>query len=211
MSTVQQAIEVGAPLHDVYEQLADLANYPQFMTGVQQVTPVSEDRTHWVMDLDGELREFDAQLIECTMDQRVRWCSTDGPALAETITLRPMGETRTQVVAQLEADVAALMPSDRHAQESLNKRLKADLASFKRLIEGGGLGTGQLSGTAMTGPGGIAASRMTARGMAGGGTTARGTGGSMPGPLNSPMNVANRVGRDRTGAGDPGMTERDSF
>jgi uncharacterized membrane protein len=203
MSTVQQAIEVSAPLHEVFEQLADLENYPQFMTGVQEVTPVSEGRTHWVMDLDGELREFDATLVECTMDQRVRWCSTDGPALSETITLRPVGETRTQVVAQLEADVAALMPSDRHAQDSLNKRLKADLASFKRLIEHD-LGAGQLSGTAMTGPGGLAASRMTARGMAGGGMVGRGTGASMPGPLNSPMNVANRIGRDRTGAGGDG-------
>lgn len=135
MSTVQQAIEVSAPLHTVYEQLATFESYPQFMTGVQQVTQISNDQTHWVMDLEGERREFDAQITECSLDERVSWSTMEGPLLAETITLRPVGETRTQIVAQLEADVAFLMPSDRHGQESLNKRLKADLASFKRLIE----------------------------------------------------------------------------
>jgi hypothetical protein len=87
------------------------------------------------MDLDGERREFDARITECSLDERVSWATVEGPLRAETITLRPVGETRTQIVAQLEADVALLMPSDRHGQESLNKRLKADLASFKRLIE----------------------------------------------------------------------------
>ncbi|HEX8345626.1 MAG TPA: SRPBCC family protein [Actinoplanes sp.] len=135
MSTVQQAIEVSAPLHTVYEQLATFESYPRFMTGVERVTQISDDRTHWVMDLDGRRREFDAQITERSLDQRVAWSTTEGPLLAETITLRPVGEARTQIVAQLEADVAQLMPSDRHGQESLDKRLKADLASFKRLIE----------------------------------------------------------------------------
>jgi carbon monoxide dehydrogenase subunit G len=200
MSTVQQAIEVSAPLHEVYAQLADLENYPQFMTGVQEVTQVSDDRTHWVMNLDGELREFNAQLVECTMDQRVRWRSMDGPMLAETITLRPMGETRTQVVAQLEADVAALMPSDRHAQDSLNMRLKADLASFKRLIEHDP-GFAQMSGTAMTSPSGIGGTAtigpMTGTMTRGGMTRGGMTDGGMTGPYNSPSNMAIRIGKGR--------------
>ena len=216
MNTVQQAIEVSAPLHEVYERLADLENYPQFMTGVQEVTQVSDDRTHWVMNLDGELREFNAQLVECTMDQRVQWRSTDGPALSETITLRPVGETRTQVVAQFEADVAALMPSDRHARDSLNKRLKADLVSFKRLIEHDP-GFAQMSGTAMTGASGI--------GMTGG-TILRGGMGHPPqvsgraagignagGDYNSPANVAARIAKARSTAtgGAHMLDEHDSF
>ncbi|MCO8272586.1 SRPBCC family protein [Actinoplanes sp. TRM 88003] len=137
MSMVQQAIEVSAPVHTVYEQLAAFENYPQFMSGVQQVTSIGNDRTHWIMDVEGKRREFDAQFTERSMDERVAWTCTDGPLLAETITLRPMGETKTQVVAQLEADIAFLMPNDRHGQASLNKRLKADLTAFKGLVESG--------------------------------------------------------------------------
>ncbi|MFI7541283.1 SRPBCC family protein [Actinoplanes sp. NPDC049599] len=140
MSMVQQAVEIGAPLHAVYEQLATFENYPQFMTGVQRVTRVGADRTHWIMEVEGHRREFDAQITERSLDQRVSWATTEGPLLAETITLRPMGEARTQIVAQLEADVAYLLPSDRHGQETLSRRLKADLNTFKGLIEAGRLG-----------------------------------------------------------------------
>jgi uncharacterized membrane protein len=137
MSMVQQAIEVSAPLHTVYEQLAAFENYPRFMTGVERVTPIGDQQTHWVMDVDGKRREFDARITELSFDERVSWTTVDGPLLAETITVRPMGETRTQVIAQLEADVAFLMPSDRHGQETLNRRLKHDLGTFKSLVESG--------------------------------------------------------------------------
>jgi carbon monoxide dehydrogenase subunit G len=199
MSTVQQAIEVSAPLHAVYEQLADLENYPQFMSGVEEVVQVSDDRTHWIMDLDGERREFDAQLIECSVDQRVAWRSTDGPTLAETITLRPMGETRTQVVAQLEADVAALMPSDRHAQETLTRRLKADLASFKALIEhDAAFMTGMPGAAGMTMPTMSSGSAMTGmRAADRGGSRMAGGMGGLGDTFNSPKAVADRIARSR--------------
>jgi carbon monoxide dehydrogenase subunit G len=190
MSMVQQAIEVGAPLHTVYEQLATFENYPRFMTGVRQVTPIGDDQTHWVMELDGERREFDAQIIERTPDRRVAWSTTDGPRLAETITLRPMGETRTQVVAQLEADAAFLLPSGRHGKEALNRRLKEDLTTFKGLVESGVMGPA----ARMDGAG---AKRLPGRGgpvVAGGGTRT--------GPV-SPATVAARIKR-RTDAPHPG-------
>jgi len=160
MSMVQQAVEIGAPLHAVYEQLATFENYPQFMTGVQRVTPIGNDQTHWIMDVEGHRREFDARITECSLDERVSWASVQGPLLAETITLRPMGETRTQLVAQLEADVAFLLPSARHGEQTLSRRLKADLNTFKSLIETGKLGgtdhvrgasSKQFSGTSSTG------------------------------------------------------------
>jgi hypothetical protein len=155
---VQQAIEVGAPLHTVYEQLATFENYPRFMHGVERVTRIGTDQTHWIMDLDGHRREFDATITERSPDERLSWSTTDGPLLAETLTLRPIGETRTQVVAQLEADIAFLSPSGRHGRETLNRRLKSDLDTFKSLCENGkfgmrldaGASSKQLSGRSST-------------------------------------------------------------
>jgi uncharacterized membrane protein len=204
MSTVQQAIEVSAPLHTVYEQLAAFESYPQFMTGVEQVTQISDDQTHWVMDMDGQRREFDAQIIERSLDERVSWSTMEGPLLAETITLRPVGETRTQVVAQLEADVAFLMPSDRHGQETLNKRLKADLASFKRLIEmDDAAAARQIAGSAAMASGRADTGRPAT--MFGPGATGASIkdGATRSAKLDpsSPAAVAARMGRGRTAAG----------
>ncbi|UQU65439.1 SRPBCC family protein [Couchioplanes caeruleus] len=180
MSMVQQAVEISAPLHAVYEQLAAFENYPRFMTGVEQVTPIGTDRTHWVMDVEGDRREFDARITERSLDERVAWTAVGGPALSETITLRPMGETRTQIVAQLEADVAFLLPSDRHAQETLSKRLKNDLNAFKSLIEAGKLGDAVQLGDAssknmsagLASPASVAARARSGRPGAGWGTSA---------------------------------------
>ncbi|GAA3335689.1 hypothetical protein GCM10020358_04960 [Amorphoplanes nipponensis] len=179
MSMVQQAVEIGAPLHAVYEQIATFENYPRFMTGVQRVTRVGDDQTHWIMDVDGHRREFDARITERSLDERVSWATTEGPLLAETITLRPMGETRTQIVAQLEADVAFLLPSDRHGQETLRRRLKADLDTFKGLIETGKLGDLQLRGASskrLAGPPGNPASPTSVAARARGGRSHPGAG-----------------------------------
>ncbi len=187
MSMVQQAVEIGAPLHAVYEQIATFENYPRFMTGVQRVTRVGDDQTHWIMDVEGHRREFDAQITERSLDKRVSWATTEGPLLAETITLRPMGETRTQIVAQLEADVAFLLPSDRHGQETLRRRLKADLDTFKGLIETGKLGDLQLRGAGAGHPLGLPSTTQ---------------GGNRADPA-SPTSVAARArgGRPHPGAG----------
>jgi uncharacterized membrane protein len=140
MSRVRQAIDINAPLHTVYEQLTTFENYPRFMTGVERVTPVGDHWTHWVMDVDGKRREFDAEITELAFDKRVSWSTMEGPRLAETLTMRPLDEAHTQLIAQLEADIAFLMPSDRHGQETLNRRLKADLTAFKGMIENSGMG-----------------------------------------------------------------------
>jgi len=73
----------------VYEQLAAFENYPRFMSGVREVTPIGLDQTHWIMDVDGKRREFDAQITERSIDERVSWSTMEGPLLAETLTVRP--------------------------------------------------------------------------------------------------------------------------
>jgi uncharacterized membrane protein len=135
MSKFRATIEVGVPVRAAYEQLTQFESYPQFMTGVKQVVQLSDTETHWVMDLDGQNREFDAQLIDCRPDQRVAWQSTAGPMLSEAITLKKVAADRCQIIAELEADARALLPSDAHAQEAMSRRLKADLTQFKNYVE----------------------------------------------------------------------------
>jgi uncharacterized membrane protein len=135
MSAVQRAVEVAVPVHAAYEQLSRFESYPRFMTGVREVTQLSDNTTHWVMDLGDQVLEFNARITECTTDKRLAWRTLDGPQLAESITLKPVSDTRTQVIVDLEADAQALMPGDPHAQESLRKRLATDLDQFKNYVE----------------------------------------------------------------------------
>jgi uncharacterized membrane protein len=105
------------------------------MTGVREVTQLSDNTTHWVMDLGDQRLEFNARITECTEDKRLAWRTLDGPQMSEAITLKAVSPNRTQVIVDLEADAQALMPGDPHAHESLRKRLSTDLDQFKNYVE----------------------------------------------------------------------------
>src|SRR5437773_11552950 len=105
MGNIQQTIEVEVPVHAAYEQLTDFESYPAFMTGVRQVKQLTTDKTHWIMDVGGQRREFDAEVITRQPDKCVAWQATSGTLqLSETITLRSISPDRTQIIAELDAD-----------------------------------------------------------------------------------------------------------
>jgi uncharacterized membrane protein len=135
MSTVRDSIDVAVPARVAYEGLSHFENYPQFMSGVMNVTPLSETTAHMVLDLAGNRAEFDACITESRPGEFLCWEAMDGPQLSETVRLEQIGDSMTRVIAELQVDAKQLMPSERHANEVLNRRLKADLDGFKRFLE----------------------------------------------------------------------------
>jgi uncharacterized membrane protein len=136
MSTVRESIEVAVPARVAYEGLSNFENYPQFMSGVMNVTPLSETTAHMVLDLAGNRAEFDACITESRPGEFLCWEAIDGPQVSETMRLERLSDTVTRVVAELQIDAQRLMPSETHANDVLNRRLKDDLAGFKRYLEG---------------------------------------------------------------------------
>ena len=60
--------------------------------------------THWVIDVAGRVREFDATITEQHPDERVAWTSTAGPTHAGGITFHRLAESKTRVTAQIDID-----------------------------------------------------------------------------------------------------------
>jgi uncharacterized membrane protein len=136
MGSIQQTIEVEVPVHAAYEQLTDFESYPAFMTGVRQVKQLSTDKTHWIMDVGGQRREFDAKVTAQQRDRCVAWQATDGAIqLAETITLQSISPGRTQIIAELDTDADDLLPNAKNPQDALSGQLLADLGQFKEFME----------------------------------------------------------------------------
>ena len=135
MSTVRESIEVAVPASVAYDQLSHLENYPRFMSGVTDAAPLSATTAHMVMDLGGNVAEFDACITESRPGKFLCWEAMDGPQLSETMRLEQISPSSTRVIAELQVDAKELMPSETHAQEVLSRRLKADLDGFKRFVE----------------------------------------------------------------------------
>ncbi|GAA2579295.1 hypothetical protein GCM10010399_06310 [Dactylosporangium fulvum] len=137
MSTARESIEVAVPARVAYEQLAHFENYPRFMSGVMSMAPIDESTAHMVLDLGGSRAEFDARITEARPGEFLCWEAMDGPQVSEALRLEPMADDMTRIIAELQIDARELMPAEEHAAEVLNRRLKADLKSFKRFCEEG--------------------------------------------------------------------------
>ena len=137
MSTVRETIDVAVPARMAYERLTHLENYAQFMSGMMDVKPLSDTSAHVVLDLAGNRAEFDACIVESRPGEFVCWEAVDGPQVSETLRLEQLSDSMTRVIAELQIDARQLMPSETHANDVLNRRLKADLTGFKRYMESG--------------------------------------------------------------------------
>jgi uncharacterized membrane protein len=135
MSTARESIEVAVPVAVAYEQLTHFENYPQFMSGVMSMAPIDASTAHMVLDIGGNRAEFDARITETRTDEFLCWEAMDGPQVIEAVRLEPMADDMTRVIAELQIDARELMPTEQHAVEILNRRLKADLKGFKRFCE----------------------------------------------------------------------------
>jgi uncharacterized membrane protein len=137
MSTVRESIDCAVPVSVAYERLCHFENYPQFMSGVKEVTQLSDTVAHFVMDLVGRQQEFDAQITDQRPGEILAWTDVDGPRLTEKVTFQRLADDKCRIIAELDVDAQQLMPSDAHAQETLDRRLKADLTGLKAYVEQG--------------------------------------------------------------------------
>ncbi|SRR6266508_2190652 len=143
MSTVVESVDVAAPVTAVYNQWTQFEDFPRFMEGVTEVRQLSDTLTHWVVEIGGLHREFDARITEQRPDERVAWTSVDGPKHAGVVTFHRLDETHSRVTAQMEMDPEGFAETVADKTGLLDRRVKGDLKRFREFIESrGGQETG---------------------------------------------------------------------
>ena len=146
MSTIEQSIEVEAPVSTVYNQWTQFESFPQFMEGVDRVDQLSDTMTHWVTSIGGVSREFDAKITEQHPDERVAWTSVEEPHQAGVVTFHRLSPDTTKVMVQLDFEPEGLLETAGDKLGVVKHRVKGDLERFKDFIESRGSETGQWRG-----------------------------------------------------------------
>lgn len=146
MSQIEHSTEVDVPVQTAYDQWTQFEEFPRFMEGVDQVTQVTDTRTHWVTSIGGVKREFDAEITEQTPDQRIAWQAVDGPKQTGAVTFQPLGPDRTKVMLLMEVEPEG--PAENVGEKAgvLDARVNGDLKRFKKFIESRGSETGAWRG-----------------------------------------------------------------
>jgi uncharacterized membrane protein len=150
---VEKSIEVNVPVSTAYNQWTQFEDFPKFMGGVQQVQQRTDRMLHWVAEIAGVKREWDAAILEQIPDQKVAWAATSGATNAGAVYFQSAGPARTVVRLSLEYEPEGLMENVADKLNLINRQAEADLERFKAFIEGRGFETGAWRGSVNEGAG----------------------------------------------------------
>jgi len=136
MDSIEQSIEVDAPVHFVYTEWAHFENFPQFMQGVEKVTQLDDTRLHWVVRVGDKNHEWDAEIFDQVPDKRIAWRSTSGRQSQGAVYFDKTAANRTRVRA-----IISYIPERAQETPSEDKvgmasaQVRSDLQRFKQFIE----------------------------------------------------------------------------
>jgi carbon monoxide dehydrogenase subunit G len=139
---VERSIEVAVPVRTVYDQWTQFEEFPRFMGGVQEVRQVGDALTHWVAEIAGVRREWDAEILEQLPDEKVAWAATTGATNAGAVYFKAVGEDTTQVRLTLDYEPEGFVERVADFLDIVDRQAVADLDRFKEFIEQRGSATG---------------------------------------------------------------------
>ena len=147
MATVEKSIDVDVPVSMAYNQWTQFEEFPQFMSGVEEITQLSDDRLHWVASIGGERREWDARITEQRPEERDAWRSESGADNAGVVTFHRLDNDKTRIMVQLDYEPQGMTEQVGEALGVMESQVDEDLARFKQFIESRGSETGAWRGT----------------------------------------------------------------
>ena len=146
MSTIEQSVEVEVPVRTAYNQWTQFEDFPQFMEGVESIKQLDDTTLHWVTEIAGQKREFDAKITEQTPDQRIAWRADGEVKQAGVVTFHRVADSKTRIMLQMEFDPEGFAEKAADALGIVQARAKGDLGRFKNFIEARGSESGAWRG-----------------------------------------------------------------
>ena len=135
MEHVEKSIEVDAPISTVYNQWTQFENFPQFMEGVKEVRQLDDKRLHWVAEIGGRRKEWDAEIFEQYPDHRIAWRSTSGARNSGQVIFTPVADNATKICLRLNYDPEGALENMADALGVVGRRVEGDLKRFKEFIQ----------------------------------------------------------------------------
>ena len=148
---VEKSIQVDVPVRTAYDQWTQFEDFPYFMGGVKEVRQEGDQRLHWVAEIAGVRREWDAAVLEQVPDQKIAWAATSGATNAGAVRFEPAGAASTIVHLTLEYEPEGVVEQVGDKLGIVERQVTSDLERFKALIEDQGYASGAWRGTVSPG------------------------------------------------------------
>jgi hemerythrin superfamily protein/carbon monoxide dehydrogenase subunit G len=146
MTKVEKSVEVAVPVSTAYNQWTQFEEFPQFMSGVQQVEQLDDRTLRWVAEIAGVRRQWTATVLEQVPDQKVAWAATEGATNAGAVTFVALPAGGTRVTLTLDYEPEGLVEKAGDVLNIVERQAVGDLERFKTFIEARGTETGSWRG-----------------------------------------------------------------
>ncbi|WGX94957.1 SRPBCC family protein [Nocardioides sp. L-11A] len=143
MSTIEKSVTVDVPVRTAYDQWTQFETFPSFMEGVEEVRQLDPTHLHWRAEIGGVRREWDAEIVDQTPDERITWRALDGTRNDGTVSFAPdeLGSS-TRVTLRMEFEPEGIVEKAGDVLNIVDRRTAGDLERFKSFIEARGTETG---------------------------------------------------------------------
>jgi uncharacterized membrane protein len=127
-------IDVRVPVRAAYREWAQFETFPLFMDGIVEVRRLDETFVHWVAEIDGRRREWDAEIVRQVPDRVIEWRSIDAAQPSGEVRFRPLHDGSTRIVVHMEYE-PRVAGRGGWALRVDRRRVKEDLERFKDVVE----------------------------------------------------------------------------
>ena len=135
METIEKTIEVDAPVKRVYNQWTQFEEFPRFMEGVEQVKQLDDKHLHWVADIAGKKKEWDAEITQQIPDERIAWRSMSGSTNAGVVNFKSKDQDHTVITLKMSYEPEGAMENMGDALGFFSRRVEGDLKRFRDFIQ----------------------------------------------------------------------------
>ncbi len=146
MSTIEKSVDVAVPVSTAYDQWTQFESFPHFMEGVESVTQIDDKTLHWKAEIGGVTREWDAEIVDQTPDERITWRAVEGAQNDGTVSFASSGADNTRITLRLDFEPEGMVEKAGDALNVVDRRVAGDLDRFKEFIESRGTETGAWRG-----------------------------------------------------------------
>ena len=152
MATIEEQVEVDAPVDVVYAQWTQFEDFPRFMSNVKEVRQLDDTRLLWSAEIAGREHTWEAKIIEQEPNRRITWRATEGLHNGGTVTFEPANSgSRTIVRVAMEYEPEGITEKIGSALSIDEGVVKADLKRFEELVEERRTPTGEWEGRVESG------------------------------------------------------------
>lgn len=141
MKTVSGDVDIDIPVRQVYNQWTQFEDYPSFMSGVKSVRQIDDTHMHWVVNVAGVEREFDAEIVEQLPDQRIAWQSLDEPQHAGVVTFHSLNDEQSRIRLQLDWNPEGIVEQVGAVLHVDDAQVARDLHRFAEMMHEKGFGS----------------------------------------------------------------------